>query len=166
MKNIIIREFVGKDEAGLIKLFFEFGDYLKELDKKYLSLIIVPNNYGQAFYQKMITDVKNKKGKIFILEDSKKIVGFVAGVILEVGERDDEIDCRSHRMGRVIELFITKKYRSLGYGSKLMSEILKYFKKNNCYKVNIEVFRPNVSAYNFYKKHGFTERNIDMVKVI
>ena len=65
-----------------------------------------------------------------------------------------------------IELFISKKYRGAGFGLKLMEKIGKYFKEKECYKINVEVLALNKNAYNFYKKLGFHERNLDLVKVI
>ncbi len=166
MHEIEIREFNENDEAELIALFFEFGTYIKDLDKNYLDLLVVGDDYGQIFYKKMFNDVENKNGKLYIVENTEKIVGFIAGVILEVGNQDDEIDCKPHRMGRIIDLYLSEKYRGQGYGSKLIEKMESYFKEKNCYKVNIEVFGPNVEAYKFYKKHGFNERNIDLVKVL
>lgn len=166
MDGLQIREFNEKDEQELIALFFEFGTYIKYLDKNYLDLLIVREDYGQVFYKKMINDVKNKDGKLYIAEDNGKIIGFIAGVILEVGNQEDESDCKPHRMGRIIDLYLSEKYRGKGYGSKLIEKMESYFKEKNCYKVNIEVFGPNVKAYKFYKKHGFSERNIDLVKVL
>lgn len=166
MADLKIREFQETDESDLIGLIFEFGEYLKNCDKDKMDLLIVPSNYGQKFYTKMVEDVKKKNGKIFIVEDNQKVVGFIAGVILEVGKNDDEFDCKPHRMGRVTDLFLNKEYRGIGYGSKLMETMQDFFKENNCYKINIEVFGPNVNSYNFYKKHGYSDRNIDLAKVI
>ena len=121
MEDSLIRECKESDKSDLIELFFEFGRYLEKLDKECLNLVTVPEDYGQKFYNKMIDEVKTKKGKIFVLENNQKLVGFIAGVIIEVGSNDDELDCKPHRMGRVIELFINEKYRGIGYGSILKS---------------------------------------------
>ena len=166
MENLSIREFQDSDESDLIQLFFEFGEYLKRCDEKAMNLLTVPDDYGQKFYMKMITDAQNKNGKVYVLVDDQKIVGFVGGIIIEVGIDPDDFDCKSHRMGRITDLFLSEKYRGFGYGAKLMNTLENYFKEKGCYKINIEVFGPNVDSYNFYKKHGYSDRNIDLAKVI
>ena len=166
MQAIKIRESVESDKSSLIKLFFEFGEFLKKTDEKYLNMLLVPEDYGQRYYKMMIDDVEKKQGKIYVVEDSERLVGFIAGVILEVGNNEEEFDFKPHRMGRVIELFLEEKYRGMGLGSVLIKKMEEYFKENKCYKINIEVFAPNVNSYKFYKKHGYTDRNNDVVKVI
>ena len=166
MDNLTIREFLQEDESELIQLFFEFGEYLKKCDENAMDLLIVPENYGQKFYSKMVTNAQNKNGKVYVLTDEHKVVGFVGGVIIEVGADEEDFDCKPHRMGRITDLFLNEKYRGLGYGTKLMSIIENYFKEKGCLKINIDVFGPNVDSYNFYKKHGYSDRNIDLAKVI
>ncbi len=161
-----IRGLQPQDRTKLITLFTEFGHYLEKLDQVALKLLIVPKNYGEFFYQKMIGDVEKKQGKVWVVEVEEEIVGFIAGVVIEVGDSLDEIDCKAHLMGRVIELFINEKYRNQGLGKKLMEEMIDYFKVKGCYKVNIEVFGPNQNAYHFYKKLGFQDRSYDLTKVL
>jgi ribosomal protein S18 acetylase RimI-like enzyme len=114
----------------------------------------------------MITDAQQKDGRVYILEDGQKVVGFVGGVIIEIGDDEEDFDCKPHRMGRITDLFLSEKYRGIGYGAKLMNTLENYFKEKGCYKINIEVFGPNVDSYNFYKRHGYSDRNIDLAKVI
>ena len=166
MKKYTIHKIETHDKPKLIELFFEFGQYLAELDKNAFNLLIVPDNYGERFYTRMIENVGKNNGIIYVLEIDNCVVGFVAGVIFEVGNKEDEIDCKPHKMGRVIELFINQKYRRQGLGKKLMKKIFKYFKNQNCYKVNIEVFAPNQGAYCFYNKLGFQDRSYDLIKLL
>lgn len=147
-----------------MNFFFEFGDYIKNSDKTVLDLLLVPDNYGPLFFNKMLQNVKTKNGILYVLEIDKKVCGFIAGVIFDAGIKNNELDCKPHRMGRVADLFVTECYRGLGYGSKMLGKMEKYFKMKKCFKVNIEVFAPNVDAYYFYKKHKYQDRNIDLVK--
>lgn len=166
MDKYTIRKIKSNDKSQLIKLFFEFGQYLASLDKNTFNLLIVPDNYGERFYMRMIENVEKNNGIIYVLKTDSCVVGFVAGVIFEVGNKKDEIDCKPHRMGRVIELFINHTHRGQGLGKKLMEKVLDYFKDQNCYKVNIEVFAPNQKAYFFYKKLGFQDRSYDLIKLL
>jgi ribosomal protein S18 acetylase RimI-like enzyme len=166
MDTYLIRKSTPSDKEAIIKLFFEFGNYLADLDNNALKLLIVPDNYGPEFYKRMVDDVEKKQGVIFTAEIEGKVIGFIAGVIIEVGGNPDEIDCTPHRLGRVTFLFISNEHRGQGLGRKLLVIITNYFRKKNCYKVNIEVFAPNQNAYGFYKKLGYIDRNYDVVKVL
>jgi ribosomal protein S18 acetylase RimI-like enzyme len=167
IENTSIREYQNNDQAQIIQLFFEFGKYLQQLDKASLDLIIVPQDYGQKFCAKMLQDVAKNRGKIYVLENpNQQVVGFIAGVIFQIGNSDEELDCKPHTMGRIIELFINQNYRGQGLGTKLMQKMEQYFKEQQCYKINIEVFAPNVDSYRFYKSHGYIDRNIDLAKKI
>ncbi len=165
MKDYIIREAEKADKKRIVKLFSEFGYYLKEIDNKDLNLSIVPASYGEYCYKKMINEIKKAEGIIYVIEVNNKVVGFVAGTVKET-RRDPGDDCKPHITGRVIELFITEKYRGQILGKTLMQKILEYFKSKDCYKVNVEVFAPNKRAYKFYETLGFRERNIDLVKIL
>lgn len=51
---------------------------------------------------------------------------------------------------------IIQKYRGKGIGSKLISLTIEHAKnKNNIEKIELEVFKSNKKAVEFYKKHGF-----------
>ncbi len=164
MRKFIIREFKIDDKNRLIELFLEFGNYLKNSDANDMGLLIVPENYGQVYSDKLIKDVTTKRGIIYVLEVNSVVAGFIGGIIFDIGRAKSDIDCKPHRMGRVTDLFISQKYRGKGYGSILLTKMEEYFKSKKCFKVNIEVFAPNVDAYNFYLKHGYTDRNIDLGK--
>jgi ribosomal protein S18 acetylase RimI-like enzyme len=166
INDLKIIEFKKEYKEQIIKLFFEFGGYLKKLDENHLNLITVPDNYGEYYYKNLIDETVKKDGKILLLMDGEKVAGFIAGILKKIGETDKELDCKPHLMGRVIELYISKNSRHKGFGSKLMAEMVKYFKSKNCYKVNIEAFGPNTRAIEFYQKQGFEVRNVDLTKVI
>jgi ribosomal protein S18 acetylase RimI-like enzyme len=161
-----IRELQETDKTAMISLFNEFGSYLQQLDVPVLDLLVVPEDYGQKFYAKMVSDISTKQGKAFVVEVDAKVVGFVAGVMFDVGEEPDEFDCKPHKMGRVIELYINEAYRGQGIGTDLLNSIEVYFKTHGGFKVNIDVFAPNQRSYEFYLKHGYTPRNIDVVKLL
>lgn len=166
MHNYLIRHYKPEDKTELIKLFNEFGNYLKLLDEPGLDLLVVPDDYAEKYYEKMLNDVSTKQGQIYVLDVDGVVSGFVAGVIFDVGDEPDEFDCKPHKMGRVIELFVAESYRGQGFGKKLLQKLEQYFKEKGCLKMNLEVFAPNTNAYQFYKKYGFIERNIDLVKLL
>ena len=69
-------------------------------------------------------------------------------------------------MGEVLELFVEEKYRGQGIGTKMLAMMEDYFKEKNCDSMWISVFAPNNTAHELYKKFGFTNRDIGMLKNI
>ena len=164
--NHIIRDFNLEDSKQITRLFNEFGRYLRDLDTTDLNLILSPANYGDISLAGLLQNIKEKDGKILVVEIAEKIVGFISGVVLHVGFKPDEMDCKPHLMGRVTTLFISKDFRGLGLGLELIEKIETFFREQKCYKVNIEVFGPNNNALNFYEKHKYRVRNYDLVKLL
>jgi len=57
--------------------------------------------------------------------------------------------------GHILSLAVHPKFRGKGAGSTLLKEILTFMKREKILIVELEVNEKNVSAINFYKKHGF-----------
>ena len=77
-------------------------------------------------------------------------------------DEKDEIDLITNdcaKTGSVIELIISKESRGTGIGRALLNKIETYFSSIGCKRINIEVFGPNKSAYNFYSKNGYADRD-------
>ena len=79
-------------------------------------------------------------GKLFfVLEDNKKIIGYV------VGDKERNL---------VVSIAIHPKYRRRGYGKMLMEHLLKHMNG----EVVLQVRKSNKGAIQFYKKLGFKEK--------
>ncbi len=160
--NIKIRKATGLDKQALIELFNQFGDYFTKIDN--LKMIVRPSNYGEFYYEEMIKNTLNK-GIVYLAEVDGEGVGFAAGNITEIKPATSP-ESLPQRKGRVIELFVNKEFRGRGVGKMLMEKIENYLIENGCHTINIEVFAPNIKAYDFYQKLGYKDRNIDLMKVI
>ena len=51
--------------------------------------------------------------------------------------------------------YLIAEYRGQGYGAKLIKYAENFFRKNNVDIYQLRVSPTNISAINFYKKHGF-----------
>ena len=85
---------------------------------------------------------------------------------IETQSKNNLFECVPTKSGRILELFILDSYRGLRLGKKLMQQMENYFKKNNCDIVRVEVFVPNKNAHNFYEKLDYSDRVIDMIKLL
>lgn len=47
-----------------------------------------------------------------------------------------------------------------------MERAEEYLKQHQCNALRVEVFEPNVNAHNFYRRLGYRDRIIDMIKTV
>lgn len=92
----MIREMSTTERTDIDEMQFELQKYFSEIDKTHESLPYKNINDAHRYIQKMIDDVENMNGKIYVAEENNQIVGFIQGVIIEHNKGDDEIYDLSH----------------------------------------------------------------------
>lgn len=117
----------------------------------------------KAYMKKTLERVEDECGAIFVAESDGKIVGCIIGCIPEPSE-EDLLESHPVKEGMILELIVAEESRRSGLGSELMNAMETYFKKSGCIFVRVACFAPNVDAHRFYKKCGYGDRNIDMLK--
>jgi len=132
-------------------LLVELQEYIAEIDR-------------EKYFEKTMNEVNKHEGKIFLAKESESIVGLIIGVINN--EEEKMYDFSAPKRGRVIELVVSKKYRSNGIGEELLNKIETYFKEVGCKGILIDVFAYNENAQKFYYKNGYFNRNIEIMKKI
>lgn len=71
------------------------------------------------------------------------------------GGGESELTTSCPRIGFISDLVVTKTERGHGIGKALIAAAENYFIQNGCEYMQLEVFAPNVSALELYKKLGF-----------
>ena len=168
MNMIKIRPYKSADYKNLKEFMEKLQDFLLKLDP--YKLLRRTKEYGRLYTNETLEKIKKNKGEIYLAEievtkGNKKIIGCIAGMIKKPTKMDN-IDHFPIIRGRILELFVEQDIRGKNVGTLLMKEMEKYFKKNKCNIIKVEVFKPNVRAHRFYEKCGYEERLIDMVKKI
>ena len=158
-----IRPFRPKDKDQIISLMREFGDYLEKLDA--MGRTQFTKDGSLYFTDKLLSEVRNKNGQIFVAEEHGKIIGFIGGIIARQTE-EELMEAKPAIPGVINEFFVTSQSRRLGIGLKLMKKIEEYFKQRGFTLVRLDVFAPNQIARNFYQKHGYQDRSVVISKDI
>lgn len=94
---------------------------------------------------------KSYKKSFMIVLTSKKILGFAW--ITKKGKE-----------WTLEEIFVVE--RGKGYGTKLMKYLLKEARKRKIKKIKLNVHKENKEAIKFFKKFGFVEKELIMVKEV
>jgi ribosomal-protein-alanine N-acetyltransferase len=78
-----------------------------------------------------------------VCEINYRIVGFIIGI-----KTNSEI-------ARILMLAVSNQHRKKGIGSFLLKNFLREMVFKNIKLIELEVKKSNISAINFYQKHGF-----------
>jgi ribosomal protein S18 acetylase RimI-like enzyme len=139
----------------------DFQDYLVDID--YMKRIRRMPGYGVSYVRRLLRRINNNDGVIYLAEHEDHIIGLIAAMV-ETQSTVDLLECVPSKGGRILELFVETRYRGQNIGKSLMQKGEEYLKQQGCDVFTIEVFEPNGKAHNFYKKLGYQDRIIDMIK--
>ena len=144
--NITIRKIEEKDFAELIDLFREFALFEKLPDKMTNS----------------VTQMKAEKEYLhgFVaVSESDTIVGYVTYFFAYYTWTGKSL--------YMDDLYITREFRGLGMGTRLIREVIDFAKSNDCKKLRWQVSEWNKPAIEFYQSLGATvdsvESNCDII---
>lgn len=100
----------------------------------------------EELYNLWIQNSVSKKiaDETFIILINNKIAGFITVKIIK-------------QICKIGLIAVNKKYRGLGFGKKLMSNVEKWALDNYCDTIEVETQLDNNVAYQFYKSIGFKE---------
>ncbi len=138
---IIIREIQIGDAENLLNL-------LKKLDAETTFLLYEKGERKRTIEQQRKNIQKQlEKGVLtFVLEDNKKLVGYVFGNIFTANRK-------KHCMNLAIA--VLQEYTGKGYGTKLMRTLEKQAIDNGINRLELEVSEKNKFAISLYEKLGF-----------
>ncbi|MFA7681507.1 MAG: GNAT family N-acetyltransferase [Candidatus Peribacteraceae bacterium] len=161
-----IRQYQESDHTELARLIRILQEHIAALDP--LERQITGTTFDANVYIDLLIErIERETGVIFVAETDGKLVGFVAGTIQQQDEDPAErLAAISSITGRVLELVVDSTYRSRSIGTELMETMEKYFHKNDCILVRVNCFAPNAGAHAFYEKLGYSDRAIDLVKML
>ncbi|MFA9289367.1 MAG: GNAT family N-acetyltransferase [Weeksellaceae bacterium] len=161
--NITYREYTASDNDLLLSLTTKLDQYVKTLDP--LKRIQLRPGFSELSLQDTLKDVRDHNGKIWFAVDSERLVGYIAGVIGDQSQKN-KLEIGEHKLGEVLEIYLEEEYRSQGIGKTMLQMMEDYFKSHGCDSIWIDLFIHNTQALNAYRKFGFADRNVGMLKEI
>ena len=156
-----IRLYKAKDATDVEELLVEFIKYKdKEYSKnstKYMKNIKGKEKaYAKSYIKKFN---ETKKSRFLVLEEEGKIVAYILGSLqINLYEKDKV-------RGYIDSFFVSKNYRGKGFGKKIYSKLVSWFKKKNCKQIILDVAKGNPST-KIYEKWGFETTKQEMRKKI
>ncbi len=160
--EITYREYAEEDKKDLIALEHELEEFQKQIDP--LKRVQNLKGFAELEIENTLKDLNKNKGRIWFAMDGNTKIGCVIGIAWNKQPEKSRLEIGPHKLGEVMHLYVEKEYRGKGIGKQLLSLIENYFRKENCDSVWLDVFSPNINAHELYKKVGFVDRQIGMLK--
>ncbi|MCK4355230.1 GNAT family N-acetyltransferase [Candidatus Parcubacteria bacterium] len=154
--NFEIRKANIKDLEHILRLYHEL---LKEEFKKF-DKSLNPNwaysKLTKKYFQERIT---KKNGFIEVVENNKKIIGYLCGGI---SEQSFYLYRQKAKYARLDEMLIDKKFRGKNLGTKLVKDFVKWCEKNKVDYISVTASVGNKKSLNFYRKLGFKDYDLTL----
>lgn len=96
----------------------------------------------------------------FVAEENDEILGFIIG---RIKDKDHKV---IDKEGYVEEFFVTEQMRSKGIGRKLFDRMVEEFKSKGCKSIGTDAYATNTKALDYYKKLGFNDRIVQLIRDI
>ena len=98
---------------------------------------------------------------VILAEVDNKPVGYLAGSIY----LDDTYSYYDGRTADLGNMYVEEEYRHFGIGSKLVNSFFEYCKGKKVKRIFVTATIGNDNTIAFYKKHGFSELNVELKKI-
>lgn len=141
-------------------LFLELQTHIAELDKEKYN--IVTSEYREKYFEKTMQEIEKYQGKMFLYVEGGNVLGLIVGMVYN--DATTSYDFKAPKRGKITELIVSKSARGRGVGKKLLQKEEGYLKQLGCSAILLDVFAYNEGAIEFYKKHGYNARLIEMIK--
>ena len=158
MQNII--EYSDKYEQQFREIIFRLAKHIEQIDP--LKRNLIQESYKHLYVDNLFKEINENKGKIYLYIEDNNILGAIVGTIEEKSEFKKTYYLGN--IGEILEIFVDEDSRGKYIGKLLYSKMEEYFINNGCDEIRLIVFAPNTDAIGFYKKLGFINRNIEMIK--
>lgn len=156
-----IIEFTNEYTEEVKDMLVDLQNHIVNIDD--LKLNTITPEYREEYFKFAINMSYNSGGKFFISKENDLVLGFVACSVIQY-EDFANISYKCPKKGVITELYVKDIARKKGVGKALVKKAEEYLKSINCEYVELDVFASNINAYNLYKKQGFKERVIVMLK--
>ncbi|MDP6561479.1 MAG: GNAT family N-acetyltransferase [Candidatus Peribacteraceae bacterium] len=159
--QVAVREYNDNDQEAFIECIAQLQDHDGLLDPLQRARTGKDFN-AEAYVRHCIEQHRKKKEMIYIAEESGVVLGCITGIIHTIS--DDHLERYPSKDGVIQEVFIHPDYRKQGVGAMLIQKMEEYFWSQDCSTVKLDCFAKNQKAHAFYKKLGYEDRRIIMLK--
>jgi len=161
---IEIKKYGPKYRDAVKECMIELHDHLSKVDT--MKRVKGRGNFDvEIYFESAEKRLKKNDGIMVVGLDGEKVVGYCAGEIAEI-EETDKVAMHDFRDGYLVDLVVMPEYRGQGLGKLFIEFMEKHFKEKGCEAMELECMSSNVDSYAFYKKMGYEDKFVIMMKKI
>lgn len=139
--------------SGIVEIWEELSDLHRKFDSYWTR-----SKNGHRHFAKWIGKlIRSRKWFVLVALDGKQVVGFST---VEVRKRPSVMKQESY--GYIMDMGVRKTHRRKGIGSKMLKEIVVWFKTRSISSIQLAVADKNLIGHSFWKKHDFK----DLIRVM
>ncbi|MEW6529094.1 MAG: GNAT family N-acetyltransferase [Candidatus Micrarchaeota archaeon] len=162
--KLTIRKAKLRDVELLIPLALELMMYVRNLNRKKTTehdiLKLIPD-VKKLWKKWAIKNIKSQNSYVVVAVVDDEIVGYSMNFI-----KKNVPVYAVKKIGYVSDLYVKSGYRNKGIASKFKNLAFKWFKKKGLKYSSIAVYHKNIKAHAIYKKWGFFDYKIEMIRVL
>ena len=153
----LIREYHPEDDQQVEECFIELQEFERRIEPRRVEGKLVAKKYLRHMFDKCA----ETQGKVFVLEDDERVVGFVSvwakmkvnGLVNEESE-----------VAYISDLVVVAAYRGRGWGRALLQQAEDYAREQGATMLSIGVLAENTGARRLYNDFGFRENQVEFLK--
>ena len=154
MSAIEIRSYEPTDRAVVLQALISLQNFEVPLHDTRLP--------GEAtmepYLDRMLPELSESQGAIFIAERDGEFVGFVGCLVVEDDAVQETAD--SNRYGYINDIFVDPRHRSLGVAQRLLATAEGYLAKTGVTRLRLNVLANNLTARRAYERYGFEQYEV------
>lgn len=153
----IIREYRAADSQQVRECFIELQEFERRIEPRRIEGKVVAEKYLQFMFDRCA----QTQGRVFVLEDENRIIGFVS-VWAKV--KTNGLVNEESELAYVSDLFVVAAYRGQGWGRALLQRAEEYALAQGATLLKIGVLADNIQARKLYNNFGFRESTVELLK--
>jgi ribosomal protein S18 acetylase RimI-like enzyme len=158
-----LRAYEPADRAAVAEQFEEFQAGFVTMDP--LGRTRCEPGFGEAALAEVERLVETAGSLFTLAEDEDGIQGFVVATVHRTTPLQ-ELEGPAETWGRIDEVYVRPSSRGRGLGRELMEHAEEFLRTAGCASVRVSVFAPNVIVHAYYRGLGYTDRDVDLIKLI
>ena len=149
MAAFVIRPYREADRAAVIAAEIDLQEYERTLHDTRLPGEAVM----EAYLDRLLQQVATQSGAILVAEESGRLLGLVACVVVQDDAVQETADSNIH--GYITDIYVVPERRGSGLAQALLQAAETHLAPTGISRVRINVLAANAMARRAYEKHGF-----------
>ena len=146
----------------VINLLKDFWHTISKIDN--FKLMQVTDKFEDEYYEYIKSLFTYDNGVLILALDNNNPIGFALGYIWNKPIMLTDLEKPTQR-AELYDLYVKQDYRNKGIGTTLIRWLERYYKDLGCDYLVVGLLSNN-KAYNLYKRVGFKDHIIEMMKEI